>query len=1119
MPHPASQLKLTKELSQVPITALDFYTAHSGSVYVLAGEDARLCVYLASETGRPPVCQVEVFVDQPVHGIRVQQAGGCARVLVWGASSVAIVDAEGIYSEGTVRLLAEGTAPDWIYDAAISPWDPSRAVLATAHNEVVPLTYDSASGGIKFGAATSPSRPMLYAARLRWTSPSSVLIAGGTVFGDVVVWKYHYPASSDDAASHTVLFVLSGHEGSIYGVDMSPEITLADGSTARLLASCSDDRTIRIWDVTERETGASSPAQLNDAVVETGFKSTPSYDDMPPSHGAAAHHPVAVAMGHASRIWGVKFGVTEPVTAVQDGTLPVYSFGEDSTAQRWHLRLHAADGGRSPAGTLKHGQTFSLHNGKHLWAGAVLCRDGRTTIATGGGDSRISLIEEAPTARQSRQTCSEPGAPEPQNAVVTVDVHDILASLPTHRTSSGSREIVSRYDFLGEDQILAVTSLGRLFLGSLGGVLTWDEVDVDKAVDDLKLTYVIRKVSAGAAVLGTTAGSIFYFQLPGRLSHVANVSGRVVEISCLSTASPGSTTVDVLVHLHGDSDSQCLVLDSSTGAVLSHDQVTGLESRFVAVSAARMDDMLLLGSRLGWLSLLTKQDNIWRPILDLPTRSRDAITAIVPLVSKSSSTTCSPYFLATSRDGKYRIYQIERAKDSVRLHLLHETSPPFGPMIEGAWFTCDEAPELVLYGYKSKDFVIWNETRREEVATVDCGGAHRTFRLSYSASEPGRYRFAFTRTSKLSVYSQAQPACRPLKLGTHGREIRALSSNGRYVASGAEDTSIRIWEYCQEPGQGQGQGNMRHLASMKAHVTGIQRLQWFEDEYLFSSAGNEEFFVWRLRTLDAAYAGLALVCEGILRDKSPLGDLRIMDFDVSRPISGHGMLVTLALSNSAVKTYRYSPDGGFEPFAQASYTGACLTQARHLGICGDDLWVVTASTDGHMALWKTEQEQSGVRRYALAQTAQVHQSSIKGLDLMRLGRTYQVMTGGDDNALGVAVISEGEDGSGYTFSTRSIIGRAHAAAINGVVLASRHDKDDIIGVSVSNDQRVKLWKIASDDAQRVELVGSACSGVADAGDVALIRQGTTWRVVVGGLGVEVWSWDAVGRIVWPPFAD
>lgn len=143
---------------------------------------------------------------------------------------------------------------------------------------------------------------------------------------------------------------------------------------------------------------------------------------------------------------------------------------------------------------------------------------------------------------------------------------------------------------------------------------------------------------------------------------------------------------------------------------------------------------------------------------------------------------------------------------------------------------------------------------------------------------------------------------------------------------------------------------MRHVASIKAHAIGIQWLRWFDDELLLSSGGNE-LFVWRVRTMDSAYPGLAVVCEAVLGDKSWTGDARFMDFDVGRCSPVKGMLVTLAFSNSTVKTYRYSPDGGFERFAEASYTGACLTQARHVGMCRGKPWLLTASTDGHVAMW------------------------------------------------------------------------------------------------------------------------------------------------------------------------
>ncbi|KAK4091873.1 WD repeat protein [Purpureocillium lilacinum] len=1125
MHHSESRVRLRREFSQLPITALDFYTSRLGNVYLLAGEDTRLTVYAVEPaTEQHSLCWSEaVFYDQPLHGIRVQEPrnGETPRVIVWGSSDVAVLDVSALDTEAkTVDVVARGTAPDWIYDAAVSPWDSSLAVVITAHNEVVPARID-ASGTVTFGALTSPSRPMLYNGRLAWLSRDTLLVAAGTVFGDVVVWKYHFASDEMSRGRHDMMCTLTGHEGSIYGVDISPEITRPDGESVRLLASCSDDRTIRIWDVATGEQATPSDAGPSE-VTETGFRPTPDYDAQ--ATGEDAVRPVATAMGHVSRIWGVKFGLSDACDTF-GSNIPVYSFGEDSTAQRWQLELDSgADQGKKLSGKLVHKQTYSLHNGKHLWAGAVLYRDEATLIATGGGDSKIGLITEPRPGQSTTQTSPR--------GVITVDIQDVLDSAQA-RPAAG-REMISRYDFVKEDQILAITNLGRLFIGALGDGIAWQEVTAsDELTAELKLTYVFRVVHDGAAILGTTDGTIFYVRGAEQITRVTRVPGRVIDVSVLSkgaSARDSDSPVEILVHLHGSSES-CYITIDFNGVASSSCQTKGLDSRFVATSAAKIGELLIMGSRHGWISLLRKQGDAWSPVYDLATRSRDAITSIVALPSKTDLSTPSKYFLATSRDGKYRIYELEQEGQSPQIHLLHETAPPFGPMIEGAWFTHDvQDPELVLYGFRSKDFVIWNETRREEVATVECGGAHRTFRLWSSASDPGRYHFAFTRTSKLSVYSQARTPHCTLRNGTHGREIRALSSRGRYLASGAEDTSIRIWEYCESSRPGQRE--LRCLASIKSHVTGIQRLQFLDDEYLFSSAGNEEFFAWRLRVLDSAYRGLAIMCEGVFSDKSPVGDLRIMDFDACRCDSGDGMLVTLAFSNSAVKTYRYWPGGRFEPYAQGFYTGACLTQARHLGVCGGNGWIMTASTDGHLALWRDAADAGGssTRTYALAEAAQVHQSSIKSLDMVRRGEdAFTVVTGGDDNALGLATVLRKDGEDGFTIGGRGIVRRAHAAAINGVVLApvaatgDEDDEDGITAVSVSNDQRVRAWRIsaAGDDERRVELVGSVFSGVADPGDVACVsisrgsgsgsgsERERQRRVVLGGVGVEVWNLEAM----------
>ncbi|KJZ71470.1 hypothetical protein HIM_09109 [Hirsutella minnesotensis 3608] len=1038
-------MTLRKTLSRVPVTALSFYQAPSGRVLVLAGEDARVLAYAAEETcDGAAIWDMDVLGDQPVHGMRVWQRAEQARVLVWGSSSVAVVDI-GRPEDGTApRVLARGTAPDWIYDGAISPWDGDAAAVVTAHNEIVPLTFsggrDGRLGQVTFGAATSPSRPMLYSARLAWLTAGCVLVAAGTVFGDVVVWKCSLAggAAAGGARDH--------------------------GSTMRLLATCSDDRTIRIWDITDRQAEERTPSTEHSGFEATGFKPASGAEDSATDSGRL----VAVAMGHASRIWGVKIGLGD-------------------------------------AAALRDGDAVCVY-----WAGAVLCQPRRTLIATGGGDSRVCLVQEPAVDGSDDEQGACPD--RLHDGLVTVEVQDILDSLSSPGAPLAGKELISRYDFLSDEEMLVSTSLGRLFVGSLAAAACWEEVRVEKDVaDDLRLTYALRAVSQGAAVIGTTAGHLFYYNASRRVTRIAQLPGKVHDLETIADPdqdgeASAAPSVQVMVYLHGNPESHYLTLDRASGRLVCHQRTGGLDARFTPVSAARLGDVLLVGSRRGWLSILTRQADVWWPQMDLPPRSNDAISAIVPLPSRDSSGSPSPYFLATSRDGKFRIYCLETANDVFQCRLVHETSPPFGPMIEGAWFTRDAVPELILYGFRSKDFVVWNETRREELATVDCGGAHRTFRLWHRASDPLRCRLAFTRTSKLSVYSQARLAFRTLKPGTHGREIKALCSNKRYVATGAEDTSIQIWKVTSE--QGSNQVQSRHMASIKAHVSGIQRLRWLGDEYLFSSGGNEEFFVWRVRELESAYKGLAVVCEAVFEDRTDIGDLRIMDFDVDEDPDSDRILVTLALSNSTLRTFWYRREAGFEPVAQGLYTGACLTQVRHLGTCKGTPWVVTASTDGHMALWKMQQQGASERSYEMTETAQVHQNSIKGLDMVKKQTSYMFLTGGDDNALGVVLVGLAEDGSGYAFLKRGIVRSAHAAAINSVLLLGEEEDGDMYGVSVSNDQRVRLWRIRGMDSSKVELLGCACSGVADPGDAAQIWPESGGRhMVLGGVGVEAWRCD------------
>jgi hypothetical protein len=124
------------------------------------------------------------------------------------------------------------------------------------------------------------------------------------------------------------------------------------------------------------------------------------------------------------------------------------------------------------------------------------------------------------------------------------------------------------------------------------------------------------------------------------------------------------------------------------------------------------------------------------------------------------------------------------------------------------------------------------------------------------------------------------------------------------------------------------------------------------------------------------------------------------------------------------------------------------------------------------------------------------------------GGGYHVFTGGDDNSVGVTLlgqISRDTDIASWTFLKRSIVRKAHAAGIAGVLLVRRGP--ELLGVSVSNDQRVKLWSIPSNEDENIKLLKGECIGVADAGDIAAIGgpESDTTTVVFAGIGLEAWS--------------
>lgn len=1295
---------LQREFLLNPVTALALYTsAADGRDYLLAGEDNHVRIYDV-ETAGPPRGDIAVFPAQSVHGIAVggdsasnsnNNSGSSSardddisagtgpwrrRILVWGGFSVAVLTAEAIEaciasggSQGGAPpspplAIVTARAPDWILEGVLSPHGTGdELALLTAHNELIEGRFREDAGALELGVVSSPSRPILYSGNLSWEAPDCILVAAGTVFGEIVVWKYRAGSVSSSSEGEQdessqrceVLYVFSGHEGSIFGVHISHVLETATGERLRLLASCSDDRTVRVWDITDsRDLSRMTHDEYQKKILaarETGFGD--SIESTWQEETSARC--LAVAMGHISRIWQVRF----PRRQSLDGIplkIELWSFGEDTTAQKWSLSLGAsgaeaegldktpiADLPSRTRAQLKNEAIYANHSGKNLWSHAMnYDKTGQLQVVTGGSDGNISLIGNServviqrvldavpqPPMTTPSETDSAavdtkgadpernhgtPGeVPEEKEATPIAEEENPENSKPKTKKKKPKVKKVkddyfNRYAFTADGNLLGVTKAGRFFVGGSESDDSWKELFLPDEFSDTSSYAVIKGSTRDEVVfVGTAGGDVFIYRGSGfsSLSHLTKVHGKVADIFVLSSSKSSprpqdsteksyNTPLYLLVTILGSESAALIKIDASGERLETTQTSIPVDKSFIVTSAALHDDLLVLGSRNGLISVFkSTPDGSYEPQVSVEAKIDDCVTSITML--PSSGDTSSTCFLVTCRDGKYRIYDLAREHESVSVTPLHETSPPFGPMIEGALFSSRQAGDgvdLILYGFRSTKFVVWNETQRRELAAIDCGGGHRTYAFDPLPGRPEGFRLAWTQVSRLCYFSQTHAAHRTLKPGGHGREIKAVSAAGDLVATAAEDTAIRLWGYGDNGGT--GRRALRCLAVMENHTAGIQSMKWHGQSHLFSSAGNKEFFVWRVsrKLLDgsAHHRGLAVRCEAAYPDRDEDVDLRIMDFDVHRLAAGAAgddndedsdqpgkktFLISMALSNSTLLTYLYSEAAGFRLVAKGAYTGACMTQLRHLDVEEDGgdpaapttppplqlrLRTLTAATDGHMTVWEaqirapTPPRTAGpadlagdapapvvLSEHRTVQVARLHQSTIKSLDLRRLAPApaasasvpFVIVTGGDDNALGVmhVLLHRGDSSSPsatVTVLSKSIVRSAHGAAVTGLAILSSTDAagsgEDCVGEvtlavgTCSNDQRVRRWAVTvapSDGGGpvrpvRVVLTDDRYSAIADSGDLEVLggdhADGSGQeRFIVGGVGVEVWGCDS-----------
>ncbi|KAK2794180.1 hypothetical protein FQN52_009262 [Onygenales sp. PD_12] len=1201
----------------LPVTAIRVIDVPTGRL-ILEGHGPYL--HLVDEPSGVLLDRAKVFERNAIHGIQSAEvnptsiAAADVSFLIWGGQSFRLINVQ-ILGNGSASLSflsCESAAPDWILDASFCvqgsndqiPSKVHRACLITAHNVLFGFEFGDCPranlANLQLHQIGTGLKSVLYSADVAWVSPSQILVAAGTVFGEIVVWSCFVSTksgpSSFEGSSVSIHHLFTGHEGSIFGVDISPEIRWPGEDRAqRFLASCSDDRTIRIWDISDCSSSKEN-GKLDNLSTKTTTRSTGFGDIFRDDLNMDTEACVAKTWGHSSRIWGAYFiqsSISDQVAAFK-----LVSRGEDATCQLWDLTIfNNSSINSSPVSsqtcTLKHVSTHAYHTGKNIWSMAIHTTSESAAIYSGGADGSIITfnvdLNHSPGNRGARTDIYDIYDLSP----CRLDPSGQPIDPPTRKAKSGDR--LNRYAFVSNTSVLALSSHGKLHVAQISvpesansaqndkeddPLITWETIaSLDSPGSQFSLT---GQAELGVAIIGDVKGTLWWYNhdskdiitLMQQEKKVTGVFFAGSPVDMDEGTQPSTSIAFVTTSVEVVGTYLFLVKDKSSPEEFTKIQLE-LPASFPTTSALYVEhkSRLIIGSKTGHLAVFDLRRNIdshpLAPILTVfNVHDKDSITSITRLRQPSSN---DEQILTTGRNGCYCIHTITTADDLTSpptFQTIHKLALHFGPYIEGAYFE-KATKDLIIFGFRGTEFIVWNESTQTERAAIECGGAHRIWAYNCSHSDPNHENFVWTKASAFHLFTKTILSHRSVRIGGHGREIKATAISERpfniggekhkLLATGAEDTMIRI-SILDETNNAKTSGTFDCLRILKKHNAGIQHLQWSPcGNILFSSAGAEEFYAWRLRSIPGF--GVGTVCEGECPKGESDSDLRIMSFDVIKLVSDEeaddSFLLCMAYSNSTVKLLTYasaSPYGTFRVIAKGQYTTNCPTQ---INFCesSSGLSLITASTDGHIATWDISEALDGIfaitddglklhgaiptepRIITWQNKHCIHQSSVKAMEMTLLSQDEQlIVSGGDDNAISISrlKIGSGLDSSPdvNSFSTVSLP-EAHASAITAVSivdectwgLETKGTVSSFLIASSGNDQRLKLWSVDVDstrpgeDGIGISQLQDAYTAVADISSIgtftrpADVKNGENGRfqnrIVLGGVGVDLWSLNRV----------
>ncbi|KAM6414036.1 tRNA (34-2'-O)-methyltransferase regulator WDR6 [Rhynochetos jubatus] len=1033
-----------------PVTALEF----AGDV-LLAGTGPEVAAFRLSGGGGPAAAgRRSVLREASVQGLRAEPgpAGGgeVVRVAAFGGRWLAVLAVRRGGPGGGARLAACGGGAARELGARV--WEARWAAggrLALALGGGAVALYEWRGGGRWLRRASCGGAGALRCAALAGTGWERLALAAGTAAGAVAVWR----AAAAAAPRRRLL----GHRGAV--------LALCYAAPRGLLASASEDRSVRLWAVGELGGGGGGDGSC-----------------------------LLVCYGHGARVAAVALR----------GPLPV-SAGEDGACLEW------ADGGG--VRRARRGHRGALR--------ALALRPAGGCLATGGDDGGVRLWRPRRAAPDAAPAAL--GAPERPRAVALAGPRRVLAlgeagGLAAYEAAAGRWVPVLPPAAGGPRGVLAAAPLpggteslcalaggdGRLLLFALGRPGAAAELrPFEGAVRGLGWAPRPELPPAAAALLASGPdGEMLWLDVthrPGRAPRV-RLMGRYLLPPCkqrwhtcaafLPRGGPllcgdrrGSLLLFPRSSSSGPAAESTAIADGSTGPL---GQDSGCEAQ---PSRLLRKEALPLESPLSVLFGLHGKTGV-------------------------TSVTChGDYIYSTGRDGVYRQLRLR----GQQLELLRKHRPCKGlQWIEELRFAPDG--DLLVLGFRADSFVVWSSGTGENLHCVPCGGGHRSW--SY-CSDPSATAFAFVKSGDVMLYRrEAEPReQRVLLASLHGREIACMRRLGAVevpgrtaldvFVTGSEDTTACVLALSE------GSRAAVPLARLSDHISSVRALALARpagpgEEHpgdkglsalLFSAGGRAQIECYRLLCTGDPASESAVACQVIHVASHRLDEhwerqknrhklvkmdpeTRYMSLSVV-PGTGTEQLpmpwkfLAAACSDGSVRLFGLQEAARkLVLVAESFHHQRCVLKVEaflHAGARGERRHLLcSAATDGGVAFWditvpvgaaaealcRAEGEMQPLALGAPLLTVTAHSCGVNSLHVRAVpeGR-YVVASGSDDGSVHVCLLEVTPGGDRAAAGTHlRVLERvarpcAHAAHVTGV----RVLRPDLL-LSASVDQRLTLWR-------------------------------------------------------------